>query len=84
MEKQKPNMQESHVDNLEELSGLNPEAMDLVNTFTSIFGIGAGLRIQKMLIESPSFLATMTQDNDGGQFSYHYNEAYADVEKITR
>ena len=59
MEKQNPNSQESSLDNLEELSGLNPEAMDLVNTFTSLFGMGAGMRIRKMLLESPEFLATL-------------------------
>ena len=61
-----------------DISSLPEEARSLVHTFTTVFGVSAGLRIQKMLIESPSFLATMTQDNDGGQFSYNYNEAYAD------
>ena len=61
-----------------DISSLPEEARSLVHTFTTVFGVSAGLRIQKMLIESPSFLSTMTQDNDGGQFSYNYNEAYAD------
>lgn len=59
MEKQNPHSQEPSLDNLEELSGLNPEAMDLVNTFTSLFGIGAGMRIRQMLLDSPEFLQTL-------------------------
>ena len=61
-----------------DISSLPEEARSLVHTFTTVFGVSAGLRIQKMLIESPSFLSTRTQHTDGGQFSYNDNEAYAD------
>ena len=72
MEKQKPNMQESSLDNLEELSGLNPEAMDLVNTFSSLFGMGAGMRIRQMLLDSPEFLQTLKSKSiDSDSYESH-------------
>jgi len=86
MEKQKPNMQESSLDNLEELSGLNPEAMDLVNTFTSLFGIGAGMRIRQMLLDSPEFLQTLKSksiDSDSYDSMSDLENEFSDREYVS-
>ncbi len=61
-----------------DISSLSEEARSLVDTFAAIFGTSAAERIQRMLLDSPGFLATMTESNNGEQFSYNYSEAYAD------